>query len=139
VKRIPAEFLNVDLDLKSSVDLSPLAKAWSKRVIPIHTGKWGRRYWLRLAVMGQPKTPAEAIAGFSRLVAQLRGPARVVWTRAAKELDIGVQAGFERRSAEWVLDPKVVRAVARMGAALRITVYSPMLIMQVRTGRPRGG
>jgi hypothetical protein len=52
-----------------------------------------------------------------------------MWARAAKEFDIGVQAGFERRSGEWVLEPEIVRTVADLGAHLRLTVYSPLLLI----------
>jgi hypothetical protein len=52
-----------------------------------------------------------------------------VWAQASKEIDIGIQAGFERRSGEWVLDPKVVQAAADMGAHVRVTVDSPLIII----------
>ena len=125
MKRVPAKFLNADLELKSRANLGALERAWVNRVIPIHTGKWGRRQWLRLELIRQPRTPAEAVAGFSRLVASLRGRGRVLWTRAAKELDIGVQASVGHRAAEWLIEPKLIRAAARMEVSVRITVYAP--------------
>jgi hypothetical protein len=54
-----------------------------------------------------------------------------------KEFDIGIQAGFERRSAEWVLEPEVVQTVADLGARIRLTVYSPLLIIHESATRKR--
>jgi len=62
-----------------------------------------------------------------------------VWTAASKEIDIGIQAGFERRSGEFVLDPKAVQAAADVGARLRFTVYSPLLIIDEGRERKTSG
>jgi hypothetical protein len=129
MKTFPAEFLNVDFDIKSKTDPAILVEAWGARVIGIHTARLGRRYWLRLSLFPQPKSPTDAIRRFAKLVRGLSSQARTVWAQASKEIDIGIQAGFERRSGEWVLDPKVVQAAADMGAHLRFTVYSPLLII----------
>src|SRR5262245_30057033 len=71
---------------------------------------------------------------------QVKGRSRdseggLVWAQASKEIDIGIQAGFERRSGEWVLDPKVVQAAAELGVHVRFTVYSPLPIID--EGRQR--
>jgi hypothetical protein len=129
MKTFPAEFLNVDFDIKSKTDPAMLVEAWGARVIGIHTARLGRRYWLRLSLSPQPKSPNDAIRRFAKLVRGLSSQARTVWTAASKEIDIGIQAGFERRSGEWVLDPRVVQAAADLGAHVRITVYSPLIII----------
>ena len=128
MKTFPAEFLNVDFDIKSKTNLAILLEAWNTRVIG-DVDRLGRRYWLRLSLFPQPKSPNDAIRRFAKLVRGLPPQARTVWAQASKEIDIGIQAGFERRSGEWVLDPKVVQAAADLGAHLRFTVYSPLLII----------
>lgn len=136
MKTTPAEFLNVDLDLKSAAALDALVTAWGSRVIPIHAARTRGRHWMRFMLAGQPKTPAQAILRFCRLVEDLPGPARAVWKNAAsREFDIGIQAGIERRAAEWVLEPKVLAAVASVGGRIRLTIYSPLLLMG---GKKRG-
>lgn len=135
MKRTRSEFLNVDLDLKSPVDLGPLVHAFGRRVLVLHVDRIGRRHWVRLTLARQPRTPSEAIRGFVTLVAGLPAQGRAVWARADKEFDIGVQGGFEPRSAEWVLEPKIVQALARLGAQVRLTVYSPPLDVRRRTPR----
>jgi len=64
MKTFPAEFLNVDLDIKSRVDPSILVEAWGNQAI-LNLDKWGRRHWLRIMLSYQPKSPTEAIRGFA--------------------------------------------------------------------------
>jgi len=133
VTKITAHFINVDLDLKSTSDLSPLREAWSRQTIAIHVGKDGRRHWLRLMLLKQGRDPSEAILEFCRLAGQLRGAARVAWQNAVpREFDIGIQAGFERGAAEWVLPPQVIDAVRNTRARIRMTVYSPLPLLVER-------
>jgi hypothetical protein len=128
----------VDLDLKSVRDPKPLLEAWGHRVMPIHEDKVGRRHWLRLTLATQAKSPEEAIRRFCTLVESLPETGRAVWDKAAsKEFDVGIQAGFNSRASEWVLEPKVVEATAAVGARLRLTVYSPLL--RIRESQPRKG
>ena len=128
-KTFPAEFLNVDLDVKSKADPGSLVEAWHNRVIRMHADRLGRRHWLRLTLARHPKSPTEAIRSFAKLVQRLPRPAAMIWARAAKEFDIGIQAGFERRSGEWLLEPEIIQTVADLGAHVRLTIYSPLLLI----------
>jgi hypothetical protein len=131
VKPIAAYFINVDLDLKSSADLSPLLKAWTNQVTPHHVPKDGRRNWVRLTLTEQTRDPAHAILGFCKLVRRLPSAGRLAWKKAStKEFDIGLQAGFESRAAEWVLHSTVIEAVRDVGARIRLTVYSPLPLLE---------
>jgi hypothetical protein len=132
MQTFPGEFLNVDLDLKSRADPAALVKAWRRRVLTTQHEKSGGRHWVRFNLMVQPKGPADAIKRYARLIKALPSPARRIWTGASKELDIGIQAGFERGASEWVLDASIVKALAALGTQLRITVYSPLLVLDER-------
>jgi hypothetical protein len=126
MKTFPAEFLNIDLEIKSNFDPAVIVNAWENRVFPMHTDKRGRQYWLRLSLALQPKSPTDAITRFAKLVRDLPPRARSLWAKASsKEFDVGIQAGFERGAGEWVLEPEVVRTIADLGARIRVTVYSP--------------
>jgi hypothetical protein len=140
VTNIAAHFINVDLDLKSTTTLRPLLEVWSDRVGQLHTpDKDGRKHWLRLELSAEPRDPEAGILEFCRMVRRLRGAAREAWQKASsREFDIGVQAGLEKRAAEWVLSRKVVDAMHEVGAHIRVTVYSPLPLMedeQRRRGR----
>ncbi len=138
MKTFPAAFLNVDLDIKSNSDPALIAKAWENRVIRMHAPKVGRQHWLRFALTFQPKTPTAAIRHFAKLVRGLPPRGRRAWAQAAsKEFDVGIQAGFERRSGEWLLEPEIVQTIADLGARIRLTVYSPLLIIHEDATRKR--
>jgi hypothetical protein len=130
MKTFSAEFLNVDLDLKSRTNPAALVRAWSGHVLTQDVGKSGGRHWLRFNLTFQPKSPSQAILRFAKLTNTLPSTARNVWSRASKEMDIGLQAGSGRGSCEWVLDRSVVRLLADLGVRVRITVYSPSLPAQ---------
>jgi hypothetical protein len=138
MKTFPAEFLNIDLDIKSHFDPAAIVEAWKNRVVPMHADKHGRQYWLRLSLALQPKSPTDAITRFAKLVRDLPARERSLWAKASsKEFDIGIQAGFERGSGEWVLEPEDVRTIADLGAQIRISVYSPLLIIHENAARKR--
>jgi len=83
--------------------------------------------------MAQGKS--ERHSGFAKLVSKLPANAKRIWNSATdKEFDIGIQGGFQPKPAEWVLEPTVIKAVARLGAQIRITVYSPE-VESLTTGR----
>jgi len=139
VKPIAAHFINVDLDLKSTASLSPLLEAWLDRVSALYTPeKDGGKHWLRLGLHSQPSDPERGILEFCRLVRRLRGAARAAWQKASsREFDIGVQAGMERRSAEWVLSRKVIDAIHGVGGHIRVTIYSPLHLIEEDRRRRR--
>lgn len=139
MKPIVAHFISVDLDLKSTASLSPLLEAWSDRVSALYTPeKDGGKHWLRLGLHSQPSDPERGILEFCRLVRRLRGAARAAWQKASsREFDIGVQAGMERRSAELVLSRKVIDAIHGVGGHIRVTIYSPLHLIEEDRRRRR--
>ena len=120
------QFANVDLDLRVRGDLSPVIAALGERVLVIHQDKSRGRHWVRLSLV-QPRSPEHAIRKLAVLLAGLPPSARRTLKKAKKELDIGIEGGNDPASAEWVLSPDVIAAVAALGAQVRITVYSASL------------
>ena len=124
---IKREFANVDLDLRVRGDLSPVIAALGERVLVIHQDKSRGRHWVRLSLIQQPGSPEYAIRKLAVLLAGLPPSARRTLAKAKKEFDIGIEGGNDPASAEWVLSPDVIAAVAALGAQVRITVYSASL------------
>jgi hypothetical protein len=139
VKKIAAHFINVDLDIKSPKPLNALSEAWSDRVFQLHLDKLGRKHWLVLELSPHhPPDPESGILEFCRMVRRLRGAARAAWQKASsREFDIGIQAGLERRPAEWVLSRKVMEVVHDVGGHVRVTVYSPLSLIEEEQRRRR--
>jgi hypothetical protein len=119
-------FLNVDVDVRSRDDLGPLMEALGSKVIRLHDGRRGRLYWKRFTLAGGPKSLVDAVRRLCRLLDGLPPGAKKLWSDASiREFDIGIQAGERPDSAEWVLDTSVLEDVAKAGARIRVTVYSP--------------
>ena len=119
-------FLNVDLDLWSSLSLEPLINALGRRVIVLHAGKEGRRYRAHLELAGRARDADRVIRRFVTLVDGLPRTARVSWNRAqVREFNIGIQAGTTPHHYGLGVRPETVRAIARINARVGVTVYAP--------------
>ncbi len=128
------EFLNVDLHLKCVTNLEAVCEAFGRSIMVLHRDRLGRKHWVVLELARSPKTPTEAIRRFATLATRLRGRAKAAWAVSEKELDIGIQGGFSPDPAEWVVEAEAVTEAARIGARLRVTVYSPRQLM--KTDKP---
>jgi hypothetical protein len=122
-------FLNVDLDVVAAQDLSPLVHALGPRVFDLHTGPAGTGYQTHLELAsrrpGDPPDAEAAIKAFVKLLASLPPRARRLWSSATqRDFNIGIQGGSEPRAFEFALQPATLKAVARLGARVVVTVYA---------------
>jgi hypothetical protein len=129
-----SKFLNVDIRIESSRDLSPLVSALDEPCV--QQFKVARRHVAVFSLTPQPPSPTIGVLRFCRLLETLPSRHRRMWRAAlVREFDIGIQAGAEPGSVEWVLSGKAVAAAARLGARVRLTVYRPALRVQRLTAR----
>ena len=121
------EFLNVDLEVFSRERLAPLVEALGPSVHVLHEGRWGRRYAACLEVSGSYRLSADAIIRrMVRLLTKMPRSARVLWNRAqTRQFNVGIEAAARSRTFELPLGPETLRAAARVGAQLVVTVYAP--------------
>ena len=122
-------FLNVDLDVMAAQDLSPLVHALGSGVVDLYTGSAGTGYQTHLEVAsggpGEPKDAEDAIKRFVKLLTSLPPQARRLWKNATRrDFNIGIQGGTEPRVFEFALQPETLKAVARLGARVVVTVYA---------------
>ena len=122
-------FLNVDLDIAGPDDLLPLVKALRPSIFELHTGPARRGYQthLELASSGMRRTDTAdlVIKRFVKRLAALPPRARRLWTRARqRDFNIGVQGGLAPHAFELDVKPETLRAVARLGARIVVTVYA---------------
>jgi len=121
-------FLNVDLELKSRVDLGPLLAAVDEKMVVLHMRKVrGVQYAsLELYQFSRYVKPETCVARFVQLVRRLRPPARRVWDAALqRRFDIGIQAVPSGSTYATHITAATARGVAEVGAEIAITVYSP--------------
>jgi len=122
------EFLNVDLELCAPYDLQPLVTALGRKVIVLYAGRTGRSYSAHLE-LARPTTSADStIRGFCSLIRALPPPARQLWDRARKrDFSIGVQAGEQPNSSDFVIEASTVQAVADLAGRIVLTVYGEQM------------
>ena len=119
-------FLNVDLDIYSKRDLQALTTALGKNVIVLHVGRIGRTHHARLELAKTTKTADATIRGFCALIEALPKVEREAWDAAkARDFNVGVQAGTQPHSSEFVLEPETLSAACELGARIILTVYAP--------------
>jgi hypothetical protein len=117
-------FLNVDLDISSREDLASLAAALEPQLFLLHVGRNRNRYWARLELRGQPRSPDGAIKGLVRAIQRLPRRHLACWKRAsARDFNIGIQAAGRPLSTEVRVAPATVKLVGRLGGRIVITVY----------------
>ena len=119
------KFLNVDLEVRSPTDLQPLIDDLGEDVVNLHAGRVHDHHLatFEATVTGDAN---HLIGYFCGLVDNLAPEARRSWDEAfSKVFDIGYEAGVGPKSYESDLQPETVAAVARVGAAIRVTIYPP--------------
>ena len=128
-------YLNVDLDIYARFDLQPLVQALGNMVVVLHVGRVKRTYRAHLEIVRFTKTADAAIRAFCSLIAALPPDSRELWDKAThRDFNVGVDAGFTPRAAEFVLGADTVKAAAESGARIVFTVYAPQKPAQA--GRP---
>ena len=121
-------FLNVDLDISSREDLASLAAALRPRLFALHVGRTRKRYWARLELRTQPRSPDAAIRRLVRAIQSLPRRQQACWKRAtARDFNIGIQAAEEPRNSEFSVAPATVQMVGRVRGRIIITVYGAVL------------
>src|SRR5262245_8620913 len=129
IKRRPkfadAQFLNIDLDVRSRRSLTALVEAWPWSYQPLDVKSRPNPRWLilhprRVSVMAEAE--AKELVQHSRVIG---GSGRLCWTHAYRRMfDIGVQAGGSGRAFEEIrLTTETLRRVAAVGGEIQITVY----------------
>jgi hypothetical protein len=123
-------FLNVDLDIYSKADLRPLVDALGNSIIEMGVGQVCRTYEAHLEVGWEPrKTPSSIILRFCKLINALPPTKRRLWNSAkTKSFDIGIESPKRNMHFWSVVSPEAVRAAAKVGAQIAITVYGPMKV-----------
>lgn len=115
----PAQFLTIDLDMRSRRSLTPLASAWPQAYQPSDDSRW--------LVMNAfvADTAENAAKNLLAHVAKLKGKALGSWKQAHQRVfDIGVQAGGPGRAFEEVqLSANTLRRIAAVGGTIQVTIY----------------
>jgi hypothetical protein len=123
---LQTRYLNTDLDLSATVDLSLLAAVFeSQGVFPLHVTQGEDGCWSTiLETDGQYEDPESNIAAMLSVIEQFDEPERTVWQGLTIcEFNIGYDCGSEPWAFNQGLSNALIRRVAEVGASLRFTLY----------------
>jgi hypothetical protein len=117
-------FLNVDVDVISTVPLDSLVVALGQEVLINYVGRERRRYSAHFSSY-DPRNADAAIRRLARLIAKLPKPARQLWNQASKRVfNVGFQGGFRPQTLETEITSAAVEAAAGLGASIAVTIYA---------------
>jgi hypothetical protein len=119
-------YLNTDLDLTSSEDLTGLAAAFDTAgVSPLHVTHGEDGLWYAtFETDEQHDQPEPNIAAMVLVAETLQEPLRSVWSGCTRsEFNIGYDCGAEPWAFNQGLSSSLLGRIAAVGASLRITLY----------------
>ncbi|HEV3079026.1 MAG TPA: hypothetical protein VGY66_04580 [Gemmataceae bacterium] len=119
-------YLNTDLDLSSSDDLTALAAVFESRgVFPLHVARGDDGLWYAtFEVLDQHTEPEPNIAVMVAVVESFGEPHRSVWLGCTlREFNIGYDCGAEPWAFNQGLSCGLLGRMAAIGASLRFTLY----------------
>jgi hypothetical protein len=118
-----AQYLNVDLDIRSKTDLGPVLEDMGRRVAVMHSGPVGTRHLLAVETARNYKNPDATVHALCEIVENLGPAARRLWDAAEKQFDIGYELPPGLAASKCSLRPDTLLRVGRLGAALAVTHY----------------
>ena len=119
-------YLNTDLDLTSTDDLTALAAAFEAACVPpLHVTRNEDGLWYAcFETDEQHVEPEPNITAMLAVVEALAPPLRSVWAGCSRrEFNIGYDCGREPWEFNQGLSPELLGRIAAAGAALRVTLY----------------
>jgi len=117
-------FLNVDLELHATKELTELVKAFEPGTMALSCMAVEDGYLANLELANQPTEAEAAIRSFVHLIETLPPRARELWNQAStRDFSIGVEAGSTPSNFEIALTPAVLRLAAEVGARITFVVY----------------
>jgi len=122
-----AEYLNVDLEIRSRSDLTPLVDELSKSLFLLYAGRIRRTFFANFETGGMSLAPEKAIKRLADAVFALPPSARKFWKAAEDRVfDIGVEANSAGPDIfALALQPETLKTIAQLNARLAFTFYPP--------------
>lgn len=135
--RSTAEYLNVDLEVRSCHDLKPLVDALFPELHTLYVGRIGKKHFASFEISTLRNAPGPAIKVMLHALSKLPERARRSWDLADDRVfDIGFEQKEGDRRFTWSLRQKTLAEVARFRARIAVSMY-PMPKHREVGGRTR--
>ena len=117
-------FRNIDLDIESLVDITPIVEEWGKRVTVFrHEEVDGVFYGSFETVYSEV---SRIIEEYVSLVEGLTPSSREIWDKAHKrDFDFGYESGSKPNNFHSRIEADYVNKLANVGGSIVITIYPP--------------
>ena len=118
------KYLNVDLEIDSAADLTPIVEAFGADVDVMFNGDWGRHHRAAFEIGGSHASANEDIEFFCTLIEALSDGARALWNGSfSRTFDLGFESGDTSPSYRLVLAAETIERVSKIGGSLAVTIY----------------
>lgn len=115
-------FLNIDLDIESTVDIEPILKEWGNRVCVLRNEHLDGIYYGSFETNFNNKEAI--IEEYVKLIEGLSSRSREIWDNALKrDFDFGYQSGTTPSHFHSNIDSVQLNKLAQVGGNLVITIY----------------
>jgi len=120
-------FLNIDLDIESLVDITPIVKEWRKRTAVFrHEEVDGVFYGSFETAYDGGYGVSKIIDEYVSLIEGLSPTSRKIWDQAQKrEFDFGYESGSKPNNFHSRIEADYVNKLANLGGIIVITIYPP--------------
>lgn len=124
---VAASFLNLDLELEASTDLTSIAESFDRRVFVLYCGEVGSGFRLSVEPVidgSLSRDPIACTEYFLRLLEGLQQAHGDLWRScSSRTFDYGFDGGLEENPFHTNLHADHLSRMANLGIELRITVY----------------
>ncbi len=117
-------YLNTDLELESTQDLTPIVDCFGDKLINLYNGKRLEHYLATFEVADITENPDLTINSLCTLIEELEPSTRKLWDQCfLKVFDIGYEGGTNHKSYTSEIKNETLKRISELGANMRITVY----------------
>ena len=119
-----AAYLNVDLEIRSRSDLTPLVHALQRRLFVLHAGRVQGTFFASFEASGPGHPPDVAIPRLAATLRRLPPSLQRLWRQARDRVfDIGVARAAGDTPFSLALRQETIRVVTALNARLALTFY----------------
>ncbi len=119
------EFLNIDLDLESTDDLSPIISEFSNSVIVLNQEKENNLNKVSFELSGATGNPDYLFKHYISIINNLSSNSKKLWYGCSKrEFDLGFESGDTPRDVHNNISSTIINALSKLEASVTITIYS---------------
>jgi hypothetical protein len=119
------QFLNVDLELVATFDLTPLLEHLNSTTFTLRDSVDDGRRTVWMELDPDPKDTEDAILRYATLVESLPSGLRRLWDDCEDRcLNVGIQSGLSPHASAFQISTDAIGKLVAIASRLEITVYS---------------